>query len=114
MEIAVIDRQGLLSTDAVNRAKSRVNAAFARFGDNVQSIHITVLDTNGSKGGVDKECRVLVKLKRMNDITVTTMDESLSKAIPGAINRAARSVGRSLDRRISRDSSKFSRLSYEA
>ena len=113
MEIAVIDKQKLLSAEAANRAEARANASFAKFGYNIKSVRITVQDANGPRGGVDKECRVLVTLPKMKDITVIAKDESLSKAIPGAINRAARSVSRLLDRRAMRDGSGVSKLSLE-
>lgn len=100
MEIVVNDKQKLLSEAAVNRAQLRVSASFAKFSDNVKSVTITVEDVNGPKGGVDKECRVLVRLKKLKDVVIKTNNESISKSIPGAIDRAARSVGRLLDRRM--------------
>ena len=100
MEIVVNDRQKLLSADAVNRAQSRASASFAKFSDQVKSVVITVEDVNGPKGGVDKKCRILVKLRKMNDVVVNVKDEGFIKAIPGAIDRAARSVARLLDRRM--------------
>ena len=100
MEVVVNDQQKLLREAAINRAKSRVNASFAKFGDQVKSIVITVEDVNGPRGGIDKACRVLVKLRKLNDVVVTAKDETVARAIPGAIDRASRSVARLLDRRL--------------
>jgi len=82
----------------------------------VKAIELTARDVNGPRGGVDKECRVLVKLKRMQDIVVTAKDESLSKAIPCAIDRAARSVGRAIERRgvrAIRGSQRLAKFSFD-
>lgn len=111
MEIVVIDRQKLLHSDAIKRTESKASAAFAKFGDNVMSIDISVQDVNGPRGGVDKECRVMVKLKRLNDFVVAVKDDSLSKAISHAISRAARSIARQLDRRSIRDGGRLSNFS---
>ena len=113
MEIVVVDKQKLLSDAAIQKAESRAHAAFAKFGFNVISVNISVIDVNGPRGGVDKECRVVVNLRKMKDLAVTVQDESLSKALPSAINRAARSVGRLLDRRSIYDSGRLSRFSFD-
>lgn len=113
MEILIIDRQKMLGPTAIKRAESKAAAAFSKFGHNISSIDISVQDINGPRGGVDKECRVIVKLMKMNDFAVSVKDDSLSKAVSNAINRAARSVARQLDRRLIRDGSHFSRFSLE-
>lgn len=113
MQIVVNDRQKLLGQGSVEKAESRAHASFAKFGYKVKSIEITVQDVNGPRGGIDKECRVLVKLRKLRDVVVTVKDESLSKAVPGAINRAARSVARQLDRRAIRDGGGLSKFGFE-
>lgn len=113
MKIIVNDKQNLLSSRAVESAESRANASFAKFGYNVKTIEITVQDINGPKGGVDKRCQILVRLKKMKDVAVTVQDESLSKAIPNAISRAARSVRRILDRRSIREGGRLAKLGFE-
>ncbi|QEG24682.1 hypothetical protein [Mariniblastus fucicola] len=99
MKFFLNDKQRLLGEAAIERAENRVYAAFSKYGDSVKSIEITVQDVNGPRGGVDKVCRVLVRLRRRKDIVVTVNDASVSKIIPAAIERAARSVGRQVNRR---------------
>ncbi len=113
MNVFVNDKKKLLSQASVEKAESRAIASFAKFGNNVKSIAITVQDVNGPRGGVDKECRVLVRLRKENDVAITVKDESISQAIPGAINRAARSVGRLFDRRALRETGRLSGFSFE-
>ena len=112
MHIVVHDKQKLLSNHAVNKAKARANASFARFGFNIKSIEIKVQDVNGPRGGVDKACRVLVKLRKLKDVAVTVNDETLANAIPSAIFRAARSVGRVVNRRVVRDGGRGTKPSW--
>jgi putative sigma-54 modulation protein len=112
MKILVNDKQKLLGAAAIKKAESKATASFAKFGYNVKSIDITVQDVNGPRGGIDKECRVLVKLRKMNDFTITVKDESLSKAVSNAISRAGRSVARQLDRRAMRESGRLSKFSF--
>lgn len=99
MQVTINDRHNLLSQMAADRAVARVRAAFAKFGQHVKTVLITVEDINGPKGGNDKECRVLVTVKKLNDVVVTANNQTISKALPGAIDRAARSVGRQLAKR---------------
>lgn len=101
MLIAINDQQNLLQRAAVMRADEQASASFRKFRDHVFSVEITVEDINGPKGGVDKQCRVLVKLRGHNDILTTANDSSLSKAVKLAISRAATSVNRGLGRRRS-------------
>ncbi len=112
MNIVFNDKQKLLDARAIQKADSRARASFAKFGDNVQAIEIAVVDTNGPRGGIDKECRVHVQLRKLNNVSVTVKDESLSKAISSAIDRAARSVARTLDRRAMQGNGRLSRLNY--
>ncbi len=113
MVIVVNDKQKLLSSTAINKAEKKAHAAFAKFGSNVKALEITVHDVNGPRGGVDKQCQVLVKLHKSKDIAVNVIDESLSRAIPSAINRASRSVARQLELRSMRGGGRVSRLSFE-
>ena len=110
MEIIIRDRHKLLSTEATLRAQSKASSTFAKFGDVVGSVTVSVQDVNGPKGGVDKECRIQVDLKRLKSIVVSVKEESLSKAIPFALNRAGRAVRRVLDRRQLLESRSFARF----
>src|SRR5688572_13917393 len=44
-------------------------------------IDISLVDTNGPKGGVDKECRVTMRLPGLSAIHVTEAAETLHQAI---------------------------------
>ena len=75
--------------------------ALGRFSSAIDHVDVRVGDVNGPRGGVDKRCRILVKLRAggSDSITIEQDDESLNSAVARAAARAGRTVGRSLDRR---------------
>lgn len=114
MRFVLNDKQKLLGQTAIDKAESKVVSLFSKFGRNVKSIEFTVDDVNGPRGGIDKECRVVVKLRQMPDVAARAKDVSMSKSLSAAVNRAARSVGRMLDRRNSRDDNRLARELFRA
>jgi uncharacterized protein (UPF0218 family) len=114
MKILVNNKKKQLREQAIERTTEKVSATFSRFGPKIVSIEVSVSDVNGPRGGVDKECRLLVRLKKMEDVIATVQDVSYTKAIDRAINRASRAVTRKIQRRALRDSDrkKFSFVIY--
>lgn len=106
MKIVMNDKLRLLSQIAIGQVESKADALLSRYSDVIKSISITVKDLNGPRGGVDKECQVVVKLRKMQDVVTTARDVSLSKAVAASINRASRSVGRTVERRAVRAGSR--------
>jgi ribosome-associated translation inhibitor RaiA len=75
--------------------------ALSRFSSAIDHVDVRLGDMNGPRGGVDKRCRILVKLRAAgsDNITIEQDDESLNSAVARAAARAGRTVGRSLERR---------------
>ena len=75
--------------------------ALGRFGPAIDYVDVRLGDTNGPRGGVDKRCRIVVKLRAAGStrIAVDDVDESLSAAIARATARVGRTVARTLDRK---------------
>jgi len=112
MEIRLSDKHALLAGSASDRTDLKVRSAFAKFGEKIQRVELTVDDVNGPKGGVDKECRVIVRLRKMEDVVVTAKDESLSKAVSQAIKRADRTVARQIQKRSIRNGIRHSNFGF--
>ncbi|MEL7499210.1 MAG: hypothetical protein AAFN77_16500 [Planctomycetota bacterium] len=106
MNIRLNDKAKLLSQRAINTLHLKARTTFQRFRENVRGIEVGVFDVNGPRGGIDKQCRILVKLKRMKDIAVVATAASISQAIGGAVHRAARSVDKLVSRKANRLSSR--------
>ena len=71
-----------------------------RFADDEASeVDIALVDINGPKGGVDKECRVTVRMPGLESIHVTETAETLFQAIDIARDRLENAVKRAVERR---------------
>lgn len=62
-------------------------------------IDISLVDINGPKGGIDKECRVTVRLPGLSAIHVTETAETLHGAIDMTRDRLENALKRTLERR---------------
>ena len=67
--------------------------------DEASEIEIALVDINGPKGGVDKECRVTVRIAGMSAIHVTETAETLFQAIDGMRDRLENTIKRSVEKR---------------
>jgi ribosome-associated translation inhibitor RaiA len=95
-----IHHQGVALSDAARAAVARhLGAALARFAPRLLRAAVYVSEQNGPRGGVDKRCRVLLRLRRHGELTVAVDDADLYAAVHRAAGRAAQALGRELDRR---------------
>ena len=78
----------------------RIRFALSRFSPRISRVSVTVEDVNGPRGGIDKRCRILVKLDRMEELQVEITDADVYAAVDAAADRVGRSVQRKLDRRL--------------
>jgi len=79
----------------------RLHFALGRFGTAIDTVSVRVEDINGPRGGVDKHCRIVVKLRASgsNRIAIDDNDENLRAAVARASNRAGRTVARAIERK---------------
>ncbi len=112
MRITINNKQKQIGSAAVEQAKARIEASLSKFEPNVISVELLVEDVNGPRGGVDKECRVVVTLRKLDDVAVSVQEETFSKAISRAINRAERAISRKLQRRSLRVSGRRPELGF--
>ncbi|MEZ6130501.1 MAG: hypothetical protein R3C59_17585 [Planctomycetaceae bacterium] len=81
----------------------RLGFALGRFADVVEHVVVTLADVNGPRGGIDKSCRIRVKLiGRKAPVIVDVLDLEIRAAIDMAAERVGRAVARQLDRQTSR------------
>ena len=81
--------------DLVDR---RVRYGLSRFGPLIHAVHVTLADVNGPKGGIDKLCRLRLRTGAGAPIVIERADDRIERALDTAIDRAAQSVARQLDR----------------
>lgn len=84
---------------ARDRIRRRLRFAVGRFADRVERVSISLEDTNGAKGGVDKRCRIRLTLVEGGE---PLLAEDTDEEIFVAIDRAAKRIGRSVARRLKR------------
>ena len=79
----------------------RLYFALGRFGPAIDHVSVHVGDVNGPRGGVDKHCQIVVKLRASgsNRIAIDDTDEDLRAAVTQASNRAGRTVARAIERK---------------
>ena len=81
------------------RAARRVGFALDRFGARLAAVSVLLSDRNGPKGGVDKHCDVVVRGVRGWEVRGSADSDDIGAAIDAAVERAARAVTKTLERR---------------
>lgn len=79
--------------------EERVRFVFRRMQQEIRQIRIALQDVNGPRGGVDKQCRLTVKLNGPGSLVVTSQGENTFAAFDNALERANRSLVRLWQRR---------------
>jgi ribosome-associated translation inhibitor RaiA len=77
----------------------RVGFALSRFVARISLVTVTLADSNGPRGGVDKQCHLVVRLTPSGKVTIEERHADMSAAVALAADRAGWSVGRALKRR---------------
>ena len=88
-------------------AERRFRFALRRFSHCVRRLRIYVADVNGPRGGIDKQCRILVEVAPSGSLVLEETDVRLQEAMDRAADRLRRCVRRDLKRRQDRRMGKF-------
>lgn len=99
-------RSSGLKLNEAERELIRRQLAFALDGLCGQSPRVSVYlaDANGTKGGVDKTCRVVIHRKRQSSLVIEDADHELGALIHRVADRAGHAAGRQLERMRTRKS----------
>jgi len=76
----------------------RLQFAMSRFQDRALRVKVCLSDVNGPKGGVDKRCRLQIRVGGLPDIFIEDTESQLHVAVDRAVERAGRTLGRQLKR----------------
>jgi len=88
-----------LSEEMREQVRVRLAFALARFGHRIKDVTAKLADLNGRKGGIDKQCCLVVRLNPKGNVTIVQAASTVSAAIAQAADRAGHSVGHVLKRR---------------
>ena len=94
-----VETQGFTITPPIGaRTHQQVGHALQRYAEHVMGVDVYLKDTNGPKGGEDKQVYVRVSLKHRAPVVITTTHGDLYRGIDLAAKRVRRAVRRSLGR----------------
>ena len=99
MNILIEQNQTDLNKHSRKNIQQRVDKVLQRFSHKLTSTKLIFKDTNGPKGGIDKECTVQAKLVHGGEIIVVKRGSS----IPQALFRALRGLRNIIIRRTVRE-----------
>jgi putative sigma-54 modulation protein len=102
MRLQVSGSNVKLDESLLDHVDRRFRFALDRLESEVSSVLIKLGDVNGPKGGVDKQCKVLVKLASGGNLVLRERSEDVYQSVSRASDRVKRLVRRRIDRRKSR------------
>ncbi len=90
---------GRVSAACVAHIERRLQFALARFSGHIQRVQVVLEDQNGPRGGLDKSCRIVVRLREGGDVVAEVADVNWEVAVDRATTRAGHTVARRIARR---------------
>ena len=73
-------------------------SSLERFRHRIEQVSLYVEDVNGPRGGIDKECRCVLHLRRRPPVVITDRDNSMTALLYRVANRAAYTLSQENDR----------------
>lgn len=102
-----IRAQGFDVTSAIDAfVREEIRLTLARYAEDIVSVEVFLKDTNGPKGGVDKQVLMHIHLRGLRPLALLTIREDLYGAIKIASKKSKRVVRRNL-----RKARRFEKLS---
>jgi ribosomal subunit interface protein len=94
-----INASDVKSSDAIaTHVVERIEAAIGRWADHVTRVEVHLHDVNGHKSGVDKSCKMEVRLKHHQPLAVEDIADDLYEAVRGAAKKLSTRVQRTLEK----------------
>ncbi|MFM8282471.1 MAG: HPF/RaiA family ribosome-associated protein [Planctomycetaceae bacterium] len=78
---------------------ARLAFALGRFMTRVERVVVFLHDVNGPRGGIDKACRILVRVRGCGMLTAAVVDSEWTVAVDRATTAISHTVARSIERR---------------
>lgn len=88
-----------LTEELQSHIERRLRFVLRRFEPRVQEIVVHLHDSNGTRGGLDKQCRLTAALTGAENVMVEAVSADLRAAVDHASERLKRAVTRELKRR---------------
>jgi putative sigma-54 modulation protein len=88
-----------LTPEDMATIERRVGFALGRFGHRIRRTEVLLVDSNGPRGGQDQHCTVHVVLAGLPPVVVEVVDVDPVAAVSRAVERVARRIRDSANRR---------------
>jgi putative sigma-54 modulation protein len=82
----------------VHHVERRLCFALSRFSGRIRRVDVFLADENGPRGGIDKTCRIVVRLRDGGDVIAEVSDVDWEIAVDRATTRIGHTTGRELAR----------------
>jgi len=97
MQIAVHVKDKYASTRLQGNLADILMVSLAKFRGRVRDVTLILDDINGPKGGLDKQCKVIVKLKRRSPVVIKDRDSNIGNLVRRVVERTAYTIGQKID-----------------
>lgn len=99
MKLTIRTRHLLLTTETHDEIRQRLYSAFASISPWIRAIDVTLADTNGPKGGADKQCRLRIRGPGFASVVIEHVGVDTLATVSRAAERAEQAVLRKVERR---------------
>jgi putative sigma-54 modulation protein len=101
MQVAVHTDRRIISENHLEVLHTRLEFALSRFEAQLGRIAVYLSDLNGDKGGIDKQCKVIIPLRRGKSIVMEDRDSNWLALFDRIAERVGYNVSKEIDRRRS-------------
>jgi putative sigma-54 modulation protein len=101
MKLEIHQKNMNIERSLYDHITDHIHTALARFASKINRVTIWLVDINGPRGGIDKQCRIAVQLLKGKTIRTDHTTIDLVAAAYSAIDRAAYIISQELKRRQS-------------
>jgi hypothetical protein len=98
MQLMIRFSGGKQSDFGEHRFEDILTGTLARFRHRLKQAFLYIEDVNGPRGGIDKQCRCVLHLRRMPPVVIHDQDENMNNLIHRVANRAAYALGQRIGR----------------
>ena len=98
MKIQIRGKDIELDQAMKEHVEHRLLCGLDRFSPRIVRVTVQILDINGPRGGLDKSCRIEIRLHPRGRIFVEDTDAQFHAAVDRAVDCAACAVGREIER----------------
>jgi putative sigma-54 modulation protein len=99
MQLLISGRNFKVSEELREHIDRRLQFALNKFDPEIDRVEVGLSDVNGPRGGLDKHCRIVAKMRHLGTLVIEDTDQDFYIAVNRAADRIGRSVARTLDRK---------------